>query len=292
MDATVFGALLAMAVGIVPPIVNFVTKEWQESQKAQRDRELSRDQREHDRRTKLEDERREVLQQAMSAVLAYLSIQKDEASAEEAADILRMRGLAVDAVGRACALWGDPQLREDCVQLATHERSYDSTPSKILKHLQRLGDSEGLSLKGENVAPSIPGRETVESDGNLIIRITVSKSFRRGQLAAGKIIASSFDLSTNWQKLTHQQRENICSLYFDRRGENIPKRFGLAIPNGKCDVYGPGKDGFLEATPRWEAELDPATTPIEQVLESWTRDCRAAVTGKEDVSLAQTTPTT
>ncbi|MBN7827775.1 hypothetical protein [Bowmanella dokdonensis] len=136
------------------------------------------------------------------------------------------------------------QLRKYVLELVEHEKVLDS-PDRIK---ESLSSDKQQAEKGRTVT------------------FKISDNYRREQMVAGVELPQSHYYSYKFDQIKEAHRDRLLQIYF-QTSKKIPQNSQLSLP-----VHRPGAKQIQYQGKAWEAELNPFTSNVNDVLDIW---CKA-----------------
>jgi hypothetical protein len=263
LDPTLIGVIIGSFLSLIGNVLTQHFSIKKEERQWERQRVSSKEEREEKSKEQEIDHLRELYHNCVLSLSVYMTNVQQESNEEEAAShveeirevhhwlsLLLLRHPHKKLSRLIDSFLHDPddyyaeRLRKYVLELVEHEKVLDS-PGRIKESLS--GDKQQAE-KGRTVT------------------FKISDNFRREQMVTGIELPQSHHLPYELEQIKEVHRDRLLQLYFNTN-KTIPQNSQLSLP-----VHHPGAKQIQYQGKAWEADLNPFSSSVDEVLDLW---CKA-----------------
>lgn len=263
LDPTLIGVIIGSFLSLIGNVLTQHFSIKKEERQWERQRVSSREEREEKGKEKEIDHLRELYHNCVLSLSVYMTKVQQKSNEEETAshveeirEIHHWLSLLLLRHPHKKLSWlidnflHDPddyyaeRLRKYVLELVEHEEVLDS-PGRIK---ESLSTDKQQAEKGRTVT------------------FKISDNYRREQMVAGIELPQSHYLPYEFDQIKEVHRDRLLQIYFNSN-KTIPQNSQLSLP-----VHHPGAKQIQYQGKAWEAELNPFSSNVDEVLDLW---CKA-----------------
>lgn len=263
LDPTLIGVIIGSFLSLIGNVLTQHFSMKKEERQWERQRVSSREEREEKSKEQEVDHLRELYHNCVLSLSVYMTKVQQESNEEETAS--HVEEIREIHHWLSLLLLRHPHKKlSQLIDSFLHDPD-DYYAERLRKYVLELVEHEEILDSPGRIKESLPGDKQQAEKGRTVT-FKISDNFRREQMVAGVVLPQSYYLPYEFEEIKEVHRDRLLQIYFNTN-KTIPQNSQLFLP-----VHHPGAKQIHYRGKAWEAELNPFSSNVDEVLDLW---CKA-----------------